>query len=136
MSSEEAAYLAGLIDGEGTVTLTKREKSAQRSIVITIANTERCLLEFTLSIVGVGRISSKLTYKENHTPSYVYQVSGRQALTVLEQIVPFMHSYKKERAILALSDYIRLTPRNGRYSQKQFADRELFVKDFFALTAK
>lgn len=136
MSTEEAAYLAGLIDGEGTVTLSRREKGAQRSIVITIANTERCLLEFPLTAIGAGGISSKLTYKEGHTPSFVYQISGRQALAVLEQIAPFMHSYKKERALLALYDYIRLTPRNGRYVTGQLEEREVFIGKFFAMKAK
>ncbi len=136
MSLEEAAYLAGLIDGEGTVTLARREKAAQRSIVITIANTERCLLEFPLKIIGAGAISSKLTYKQNHTPSFVYQVSGRQALAVLEQVTPFLRSYKKDRATLALKDYIRLTPRNGRYVTGQLEERDSFIGKFFSLKAK
>ncbi len=136
MSPEEAAYLAGLIDGEGTVTLTRKEKTAQRSIVITIANTERSLVEFPLEITGVGRISSKLTYKKHHSPSFVYQVSGRQALAVLEQITPFLRSYKKDRALLVLNDYVRLTPRNGRYVPGQLDERNSFTEKFFSLKAK
>lgn len=42
---EVAAYIAGLIDGEGTVTLSRRHANENRQLVISIANTERGLLE-------------------------------------------------------------------------------------------
>jgi len=71
-SNEEAAYLAGLIDGEGTVTLTQRDKQRQRTIVISIANTERQLLDYAKTVIGVGNISSKRVMNPNHTPSFSY----------------------------------------------------------------
>jgi len=37
----DAAYMAGLIDGEGTVTLSRRHRNDQRQLVVSIANTER-----------------------------------------------------------------------------------------------
>lgn len=135
LANEDAAYLAGLIDGEGTITLTRRQKEAERSIVITIANTERILVEHPLILTGVGRISSKRIFKEGHSPSWVYQVSGRQALEVIRQIAPFLKSYKRNRAELALQEYIRLTPRNGRYSTELLEERNRFVDTFFAINS-
>ncbi len=136
MSGLEAAYLAGLIDGEGTVTLTKREKNAQRAITITIANTERELLEYPMRVISAGIISSKRTQKIHHTPSFVYRITGRQALSVLQQIVPYLHSYKKQRAKFVLAEYINITPRNGRYNQDLLERKKIFDERFFQITAK
>ncbi len=46
MSDCEAAYLAGIIDGEGTVTLTRCHRGENRRPVVSIANTELALLEY------------------------------------------------------------------------------------------
>jgi hypothetical protein len=40
LAIEDAAYIAGLIDGEGTVTLSKRHAKERRQLVVSIANTE------------------------------------------------------------------------------------------------
>ena len=45
MSQIDSAYIAGLIDGEGTVTLSCRHRSENRHLVISISNTELPLLE-------------------------------------------------------------------------------------------
>ncbi|MDB5265527.1 MAG: hypothetical protein JWM39_240 [Parcubacteria group bacterium] len=135
LSLVDAAYVAGLIDGEGTITLTRRQKNKERCVAITIANTELDLLEFPLAIIKAGIITSKKTFKPNHSASYVYQISGRQALDLLEQITPFLKSYKKNRAQFLLKDYIRLTPRNGRYTADQLQERKAFVEEFFTITA-
>lgn len=133
MSNEEAAYLAGLIDGEGTITLTRKAKKEKRSLMISIANTELPLLEYPMAVIGAGTITSKRTVDVRHTPSYAYRVSGRQALSVLQQVFKFLKSYKKERAELVLQEYVRLTPRNGRYNAETQKERERFVERFFAL---
>ncbi len=64
----DAAYIAGLIDGEGTITLSRKHKNDNRQLVISISNTEQPLLDYVLATVGAGKITRKKTYKENHTP--------------------------------------------------------------------
>lgn len=127
----EAAYLAGLMDGEGTVTLSRRNKYKQRGLMVMISNTERSLLEYVLEKVGVGKITKKSIAQSHHTPSFTYQVSNRQALAFLQQIAPFLRSHKAARACLVLDEYVRLTPRNGRYSTGVLDERAVFVKKFF-----
>ena len=133
LSLPEAAYLAGLIDGEGTITLTRKTKNANRTIAISISNTELNLLTYSLEIIGAGKIAPKRVTKANHTPAFIYQISGRQALIVIEQILPFLRSYKKERGMLLAKSYIQLTPRNGRYTEELANERELFIKKFFEI---
>src|SRR5688572_4342082 len=116
LSPEAAAYIAGLIDGEGTITLSRLHANENRRLVISIANTEIQLLEFVRKETGVGKITRKRRTSEFHTQSYCYSVTRQQALALLEQIFPFLQSYKRDRARLALDRYKALTPRNGRYS--------------------
>jgi hypothetical protein len=126
INQSDAAYIAGLIDGEGTVTLTRKHANENRQLAITISNTERQLLEYTKQTVGAGKITNKRTTRSNHTPSYTYAVYNRQALTLLGQIRPYMRSYKATRAERILRDYLALTPRNGKYTPALRQAREEF----------
>ena len=116
LGQTDAAYIAGIIDGEGTVTLSRRHRSENRQLVISISNTERPLLEYVLNSVGAGKITGKRTYQPHHSASYTYAISNRQALALLNQVVPYLKTYKAKRSDIILRDYIRLTPRNGYYS--------------------
>ena len=128
LSAEDAAYLAGFIDGEGTVTLSRKHKNENRQLAITISNTERQILEFCLEVIGAGKITGKRTCKVHHTPSFTYAIYNRQALAVLEQITPYLRSFKVKRAKLVLENYITLTPRNGKYTEEMMTKRKSFEK--------
>jgi hypothetical protein len=136
LSPTDAAYLAGLVDGEGTISLTRRHARDQRQLVMSVANTEKQILDWILTRTGVGKITRKRISQQHHTPSYTYSVGNRQALDLLEQIAPFLQSCKKERAELVLDAYVRLTPRNGRYSPSQQAEREEFINRFMAISSR
>ena len=129
----DAAYIAGLIDGEGTISLSRKHHLDNRHLVVSISSTESELLEYVKEVVGAGNISNKRTYSNNHTPSKTYQICNRQALDLLKQIAPFLKSYKADRANLNLDHYLRLTPRNGRYTNQKREEREAFIQQFFDL---
>jgi hypothetical protein len=132
----DAAYLAGLIDGEGTVTLTRLSRNRQRGLALTISSTELDILKHALTVIGAGKITNKKISKVHHIPSYTYQITNRQALDVLRQIGPYLRGYKAKRATLALQEYVRLTPRNGRYTVEQLKERDLFVQIFFSINSQ
>ena len=46
-----------------------------------------------------------------------------------------MKSYKARRARLALMDYVRLPPRNGRYTEAMRVERRIFEDTLLALRA-
>ncbi len=110
-----AGYVAGLIDGEGTITLTRLHRNENRRLVVSISNNDLALLQFVRKVVGAGRITNKRTYSPRHAPSFTYQLSSRQALALLRQTAKHLRSYKAARARLAMAEYVRLTPRNGKY---------------------
>jgi len=132
LTAVDAAYIAGIIDGEGTITLTAMHRDENRRLVIGISNTERALLEFIKRATGAGRITNKRTTSQRHTPSYTYQIGARQALALLVQIAPYLRTYKSARAHLVLRDYIRLTPRNGKYDVQTALKRKEFESKLLA----
>jgi hypothetical protein len=133
LSSEAAAYIAGLIDGEGTITLTRLHINENRRLVVSIANTERQLLQFVLDQVGAGKITRKRTTSEHHTASYCYAVSSGQALALLTNVMPNLRTYKRHRAELALKHYKALTPRNGKYTSELLNRRQEFEHTFLSI---
>ncbi|NOY16162.1 MAG: hypothetical protein GXP23_04355 [Gammaproteobacteria bacterium] len=74
LSVKDTAYIAGLIDGEGTVTLTRKHKNENRQLCISISSTEKGLLNFVLSATGVGKITNKRRSESHHAPSFTYAV--------------------------------------------------------------
>ena len=132
MQPDQAAYLAGLIDGEGTITLSRRHSNERRQLVVSIVSTERDIVAWAREIIGAGKVTRKRTSSIRHTPSFTYSISNRQALEVLRQTMPHLRSYKRRRAELALERYVSLTPRNGKYSPDLLAARQLFEQRFLA----
>lgn len=64
LCSVDKAYLAGLVDGEGTITLGYKQKKAQRHLEISISNTDYELLDWVIKCVGVGKITSKVVHNK------------------------------------------------------------------------
>ena len=133
LSKEDAAYIAGLIDGEGTVTLTRLHAAEGRRLVVSISNNDLALLQFVQSAVGAGKITSKRTVSERHAPSFTWQLTSRQALALLERVVSNLRTYKAQRARLALDQYLALTPRNGKYRPEGLIQRQAFEAAFLGL---
>ena len=135
LSNTDAAYLAGLIDGEGTVTLTRKHRNENRQLCVSISSTEIGLLEFVLAVTGVGKITNKKTSESHHARSYAYAVYNRQALALLENTLPFLRSYKRDRAKLILRDYLTVTPRNGKYTVDVLARKKEFEQIVLSIKA-
>lgn len=133
MAPALAGYIAGLVDGEGTITLTRLHARANRRLVVSIANTERQLLEVVADALGAGKITRKKASSDRHTPSYCFAISSRQALALLREIQPHLRSYKRLRAEMALSYYESLTPRNGKYTTELLARRREFEARFLGI---
>lgn len=133
LSTAEAAYIAGLIDGEGTVILGRKHRNENRHLAITISNTEMALLKFVVDSIGCGKITNKRTTRLHHIPSFTYAIYNRQALDLLRQIHSPLRSYKARRANIIIRDYLALTPRNGKCTAAQRKARDAFEKTVLAI---
>ena len=55
LSVPDAAWLAGLIDSEGTITLSRKHRLDNRQLVISISITEKKMLDYVMPVIGAGK---------------------------------------------------------------------------------
>jgi hypothetical protein len=135
MESWEAAYIAGIIDGEGTITLTRMHEKEHRSPCITIASTDKELLIY-LQTLTEGTINNKKNYNpEKHKDSYTLNIKNKESvLFLLNHVTPYLRVDKKRnRAIWILENYEMVTQRNGKYTKALLGKKIAFEQAFFQI---
>lgn len=131
MKETEISYIAGLIDGEGTITLSRNHPGEFRSPVLSMSNTSQELLDVMTNAFG-GSISIQRKTKQHHTQAWNWRVTGRKAIDAIRIILPYLrHPEKKRRAKLIRDTYLSVTSRNGKYSSQLLSAKLKFEDDFF-----
>lgn len=132
MLETNKAYIAGIIDGEGSIMLSKFHKNQYPSPCVSVASTDIELLLWLKDTFGKGKIIKKKNYnKIKHKDSFTYKVTYNDAIELLKDIEPYLIIPKKKlRAKLIIEKYKQVTPRNGRYSKEMKELKEEFYKAF------
>lgn len=135
MTKTETAYIAGIIDGEGSISLIRQSCNQHHSPVVSVASTDLELLEWLLSTIGSGTVIKKKNYNPSkHKDSYTYTIIRHAAIQLLEDIVPYLIINKKRlRAEHIINNYRSVTLRNGRYNSEQLEAKSKFYDDFIAI---
>ena len=131
----EKSYIAGIIDGEGSIMLQRFHKGDLPAPCVSIASTTIELLEWVKEVSGVGTIRKKKNYnEEKHKNCYSYEVRYDKAIELIKEVYPYLViESKKKRAELILRRYKAVTPRNGRYSEEMLREKEEFYEEFMNL---
>ena len=96
MTEAEAAYIAGLFDGEGTITYKKyKEKKTKGTydcwrISMEIAMTDKSVLVWLTDVLGCGTLNKK-PRKNGHKMQYRWRFVFRDAFHVCCILFPFAH---------------------------------------------
>lgn len=135
MDDWEAAYIAGIIDGEGSILLTRMHKNEYRRPCITIASTDQELLIYIQTLTG-GSITNKKNYNsDRHKDSYILSIKNKEnVLFILDRVISFLRIEKKRsRAQWILENYNLVTPRNGKYNTELKKKKITFEENFFRI---
>lgn len=116
MNLAEKAYIVGIIDGEGTVTLARKHKNETPSPRVTVSNCNIDLLKWIQKKAGCGLIQKKKRAKKHHSDAYELRILSNNAIRFLNEIKDFLR-LKKNHAIIITEKYKSVTLRNGRYNQ-------------------
>lgn len=93
MSRATAAWVAGLIEGEGSIMLTKRGAP-----VIALTMTDEDVVRRLHDVVGIGSVRLRVT-QEGNKNAWIWNVaSWRGCVSLLTQILPWMGA-RRGRAI-------------------------------------
>jgi hypothetical protein len=133
----EHAYLAGIIDGEGTISLDKNYGSSDPSVFfepnVSVSSTTRELVDTIKAAYG-GAISTKKVYQAHHLQSYVWKTSYHRCRTVLDLCLPYLLVPSKiARAKMIVQEYPLLVKRNGKYSSDETQALREFRERFYTL---
>lgn len=118
LSELDCAYLAGLIDGEGSICVLRHNgRGGMKTFypAISIAMTHRGVLDwvsglFALSVSDVPR--SPQGWRNQHS----FRIHGKRAVALCRRLLPYLR-VKREQAALVLAfpfEDRRGRPRNGR----------------------
>jgi hypothetical protein len=133
LSDIEAAYAAGIVDGEGSIYFSRNRTSRWPSPIVSVASTDRELLEWFRSRLS-GSIVQKRTYQPQHASSYDWKLTDRRALEFMKIVRPFLVIKRKiVRCDLLLAEYLACTPRNGRYTSDMAARKRDLIERFSSL---
>lgn len=99
MTEIDAAWLAGVIDGEGCIAWPRRQNLG--SVRLSVYDTHRAFLDQVLSVSGTGKLRTVKRLKQTHTQAYAWDCYGENARLILRQILPRL-IVKKEAAEVAL----------------------------------
>lgn len=123
----EKAYLSGLIDGEGSITLAVSNKGQMPQPQLSISNNNLEVLEWVKQKVGCGSIVKKKPRKLTHSVSYVWKINrAGRVMLVLSEVEKFL-IIKRQQATLILEEYKKVTPRNGKYTKEMLANKMMLV---------
>lgn len=133
ISDAEAAYAAGILDGEGSISITRNHSGRWPSPQVSIASTDRELLEW-LQVRFGGSISTKQPRQPQHSLSFDWKLTDRRAIHFLQIVKPHLVIIRKlRRCDLLLQDYLECTPRNGRYTEEMLRKKQVFLDKFTSL---
>lgn len=94
MTPTESAYLAGLTDGEGNLSIRYRRQRFEMRVSIT--NTDRRLLEWVRDTVGAGYINVSMRGNDRCKTAYRWVLAGLNAAEYLRSIRPYAISKRDQ----------------------------------------
>ena len=108
-SVADCAYLAGFIDGEGTIIIRRNRRSY--TISVSVVNTYEPVLNWIVDTFGSTKCRVKRYQRpDRHVPIYVWNACAFHAYHILELTSPYLR-VKHEQARLALDFQKAMTGR-------------------------
>ena len=105
MIANELAYIAGLIDGEGTITIKKRLPSQQTAKAVNTSYSGEIQVEMTheptirrlKEIFGKGNIRTR---DRGHKPLWTWKVSDAAAREVAWELLPYLRIKQRQAELV------------------------------------
>ena len=118
MNKFELAWAAGFFDGEGSTCVYSGNSTPHPNLRVTIGQTDTEVLTRFKNAVGFGNITGPFKGKNDKTnrkPVYQYSVGSIRAISVMNLLIPFLASIKKEQFYIALGKTLRYNflPKQG-----------------------
>jgi len=128
MKDTNKAYTAGLVDGEGCITITRRKK---RNLVypnnnwyyepqVIVANTDKRMMDFLVDLYG-GWVAIPKKTRDYYKQDYHWKITGDNMRRLLRDVLSYLVLKKKQAEIvLSFPNYNKTgKPRTTKERQQQ-----------------
>lgn len=130
LTEAQKAYIAGFIDGEGTISISKTGYVSSGgeqnyTTLLRIGNTDKEVLEKIRDWTGLGYVKPFLTswsQRPNNKPLWRWQIAANQMRELLPEIIPYLQIKRRvaELALELLGDKPRI---RGRHVPQELRDK-------------
>ena len=100
MEDASLGWMAGVMDGEGTMCIHVIERSSRARLFVSVSNTDYRMISELRRLTGLGSIRRE-ERSERQRARWIWRTAGQKAAAFLEMILPYLR-VKKEQAIIAL----------------------------------
>jgi len=127
-------YISGFFDADGSISLMRANKGCNKTLQVSFSNCEKLILESIKDYINketgaTGHISSKKKKEEHHSQNYDLKYTYNNGYLVMSKINSLhpkkIHRWKVYQQIQ------ECTPRNGKYTEEQRAERSRLEALFF-----
>lgn len=126
MGSSQLAYIAGIIDGEGSIMIARKRSARSRggwtyALTASVTNTSRPLIDWLHQTTGLGHIAPHFDARPENKSAWLWSLWSREAQSLIEQVLPFL-LVKRQHAELGLrfQSTMRL---NGGLTEEEWLER-------------
>ena len=139
MKETDIAYLAGIIDGEGCISMYQISNGHGKSVMcgLWIANTDKNLMDWLVENLG-GSLNTRTSKKPQWKTSWVWAVYSQNMEDVLIRVLPYL-KVKHTQAELALRarELMKRSGKNGKgYNQEIANGYNSIVTEFKGLNQR
>jgi hypothetical protein len=118
LSDIEKGYIAGIIDGEGTISIRKgrvRGRTKYQPYLV-VVNTDLTLIQYLISRLNLNTttMKEKKTFPKNRKQAYLLSVRGKTILPLLKAIEPLL--VVKKRQCLLVAEWIESRLNRATYN--------------------
>ena len=129
LAPTDAAYIAGILDGEGTISINfrnprsaSREVNTQLTIQVAVVMTDYEVIHWLKEVTGTtGEIYHYEARQSHHKPTWAWRPGIADGYEIISQCLPYMKVKKRQAEIyLELIELRRTSTRSHREWEKQF----------------
>jgi len=123
------SYIAGLVDGEGCITISKRPYKGGYQLVFRVAMYDKEPLDFIADTFG-GSVN--YPNRKDGKPIWCYTATGDLALEIMKTLQPYLLVKDKEAQVAITFQELKSDFRGGKHSHptpEEIAFRESCYKD-------
>ena len=122
-------YLAGIVDGDGTIAIRAKAKRKKHVVTLEVYNTNYLLIQLLQKQIQ-GNIRKRVYYDDDKRlwkPIFIWKLEYRKASTAIKHIYPFL-LVKKRQATLALRLSHLKEKYRGAHCYKSSEGKKLYAR--------